>query len=287
MKKSDKKWILVVDDEPDIINLVRTFIELSFGNSIKFIEAKDGAEATSKLAFQPFDLIITDLRMPRKEGPAFIQSVRESQLNNKAPIFVISGDPDYDLLEEYENLQIFEKPINTDELISHVAKIFHGNIEPEQKISADLFNAVIKSCEDFYSEAAKKSPDRLDPKARNSQEDIDGEIIQVFSLKVGSLTNEFAIGFDETTLAELREHLSLDESVDNQTLCTKVSKNILKFAVKNLSEQESSKVSLVETKVLSKDSPDYKAYKQKYGIVIPMSSPGGHEFAVQALWSRR
>jgi CheY-like chemotaxis protein len=57
--------ILVVDDEPD----VRELVELLLAGPDRHIEGADGGRAAlERLAAHPYDLIVSDLRMPEVDG---------------------------------------------------------------------------------------------------------------------------------------------------------------------------------------------------------------------------
>jgi CheY-like chemotaxis protein len=114
--------ILVVDDEPALRSLVsRGFRERGY----EVVEAADGKAAldVAQAASKPFDLVVTNSRMPHLDGPRLAECLR--QLDPKQPIIHLSGShggrststvmpPDvptlfkpfkmWDLLEEAEKL---------------------------------------------------------------------------------------------------------------------------------------------------------------------------------------
>lgn len=65
--------ILVIDDEPDICNLLREILSLA-GYDVR--TALDGNSAMTLLRQKPADLIITDIFMPGKEGIETIMDLR-------------------------------------------------------------------------------------------------------------------------------------------------------------------------------------------------------------------
>ncbi len=108
--KSDLKNlnILIVEDGKDIINIMdRTFKMIV--NQISL--ASDGNKAIELYKKNNPDLILTDLRMPYKDGVEFIKELRN--INSTIPIIVITAYED-DLKEEEKQLvnAIFSKPIN-------------------------------------------------------------------------------------------------------------------------------------------------------------------------------
>lgn len=85
-KKSQKEKILVVDDEPDIIMLIRKYLE---HNNYNVIMATNGKEAREKAANEKPDLILLDARMPVLDGWETLKRLREHpDLNNISVIMV-------------------------------------------------------------------------------------------------------------------------------------------------------------------------------------------------------
>jgi DNA-binding NtrC family response regulator len=65
--------VLVVDDEPKLGRVVQEMLELD-GHSV--VRAGGGASALAALAEAPFDVVVTDLRMPEVDGLAVLRAAR-------------------------------------------------------------------------------------------------------------------------------------------------------------------------------------------------------------------
>lgn len=74
--ESRKHRVLAVDDEPIVLSLVRDAVE---DEHIDVCTASQTSEAVSLLRSEPFDLLITDIRMPGMDG---IQLANEARSNN-------------------------------------------------------------------------------------------------------------------------------------------------------------------------------------------------------------
>ena len=78
--------ILVVDDEADLSTML---VEILTKKGYKAEAAGDGIQGLEMLAEQRYDLMILDLRMPRKPGLEVLEVVRETQ--PELPVIVLSG----------------------------------------------------------------------------------------------------------------------------------------------------------------------------------------------------
>ena len=80
--------ILVIDDESDILDILRTIL-VNLGHKVKV--ARDGQEGIDLLQDgYDFDLVITDIRMPRVDGNQVAKHIRGSGKPD-IPIVAISG----------------------------------------------------------------------------------------------------------------------------------------------------------------------------------------------------
>ncbi|WP_137009006.1 sigma-54-dependent transcriptional regulator [Aquitalea aquatilis] len=80
--------VLVVDDEPDIRELLElTLIKMG----LEVVTAGNVGEATARLAREPFDLILTDMRMPDGEGIEVVQFIADQSLDIPSAIITAYG----------------------------------------------------------------------------------------------------------------------------------------------------------------------------------------------------
>jgi len=78
--------ILVVDDEEKM----RRILELALvGMGHDVVQAGDGQEALDRLSEGNFDLVLTDLRMPRLDGVGLLQALRER--GEDMPVIVLTA----------------------------------------------------------------------------------------------------------------------------------------------------------------------------------------------------
>ncbi|MBI5886826.1 MAG: response regulator [Deltaproteobacteria bacterium] len=78
--------ILITDDDPDVRELLMEAV-LSWGYQAAV--AKDGEEALARLRMEKFNIVITDLMMPRMDGMALLQRINE--LDAEIQVVMITG----------------------------------------------------------------------------------------------------------------------------------------------------------------------------------------------------
>jgi DNA-binding NtrC family response regulator len=85
MDESRRKSVLVVDDE----EIIRSFLYEVLSEEYEVSLACDGDEAIEQLRSRKYDLIITDLKMPRVSGEEVVKFACENDPRSR--VIVISG----------------------------------------------------------------------------------------------------------------------------------------------------------------------------------------------------
>lgn len=80
--------ILVADDEPQILTLVARILDAA-GHRV--VTAIDGEEALRRVHETHPDLVLLDIRMPRKDGATVAQQMREDPETHQIPVVFLTG----------------------------------------------------------------------------------------------------------------------------------------------------------------------------------------------------
>lgn len=113
------KKILLVDDEPDIVEFLRYNLE---NEGFEVATAENGEEAMEKLNFSP-DLIIMDIMMPKMDGYEACSQIRKIKGFERTPIMFLtakSGEADEVKALELGAVDFVKKPISPSLLIARV-----------------------------------------------------------------------------------------------------------------------------------------------------------------------
>ncbi len=86
MKK--KKKVLVVDDEPVLLNLLISKIKEA---GFETIGAADGDEGLRKALVEHPDLILLDIVMPKMDGITVLKKLRQDDWGRKTPVIILSN----------------------------------------------------------------------------------------------------------------------------------------------------------------------------------------------------
>ncbi len=124
MNSKLSKKILVVDDEFEIVQTIKIFLELSGYEHI--FEACSGKEALRIIQTEDVDLIISDVRMPEMDGIDLIKLAKE--LYPEKPIFLmISGYSELtsEKAKELGAKELLVKPLDLD----HFIEIIDSNLQ--------------------------------------------------------------------------------------------------------------------------------------------------------------
>ncbi len=113
--------VLLVDDERDLAEACGASLSLA-GHEVTV--AHDGAEALKILTIKPFDLVITDLRMPRLDGFTVLRWIMSHKPNTKVIVMTAFGSATVtDTAKRLGALHCLNKPVSRDRLLETVASV--------------------------------------------------------------------------------------------------------------------------------------------------------------------
>ena len=99
------KKILIVEDEKEIRNILKVYL-LTAGYEVT--EAADGEEAMKIFYEKPFDLVILDIMLPKKDGWSICREIKEY---SSVPVIIITA-------RDNENDEVFGFEIGADDYIT-------------------------------------------------------------------------------------------------------------------------------------------------------------------------
>jgi DNA-binding NarL/FixJ family response regulator len=84
----DRKRLLLIDDDPNLILLVKDYLEF---RGYEVLTADNGKEALNLLSQNLPDMIICDIMMPEMDGYALIENVRQDRRTSWIPVLFLSA----------------------------------------------------------------------------------------------------------------------------------------------------------------------------------------------------
>ena len=117
--------ILLIDDEPALVDIYKKFLEQA-GHEVEV--ASDGDEGLRLFAENSYDVVITDMLMPNKEGLETILELTEHR--SDAKIIAVTGggiglgDDLLELAIEFGAKRALRKPVPMKELLAVVEEVW-------------------------------------------------------------------------------------------------------------------------------------------------------------------
>jgi len=122
---TDKKQILLVDDDPDFVEAVKVIVE-SGGYDVRV--AYDGQEGLEEVAEQKPDLIVLDVMMPVMNGHEACAKLKADDATKEIPIILLTAVADRVTTSTYTHRDMLEseaedympKPVEPQELLERI-----------------------------------------------------------------------------------------------------------------------------------------------------------------------
>ncbi|MGD2048717.1 MAG: response regulator [Chloroflexota bacterium] len=110
------KRILIVDDDPKVLLILRTILD-RMGDGYRIVAARDGTEAWELFDEDPFDLVVSDVKMPGIDGIELVEMIRAA--NTDTAVIWITAYGCHNLHTECKRLNVdhcLDKPLRIDEI---------------------------------------------------------------------------------------------------------------------------------------------------------------------------
>ncbi len=124
---ASKRTIIVVDDEPDIVKIVRIMLE-DTGFNVRC--AYNGPELFSSMKEQKPDLIILDIMMPRMDGLEVLTRLKGDPSTTSIPVILLTAMAQHeDVLRGYKMGAEFyiTKPFTSTQVLEGINLILDGD----------------------------------------------------------------------------------------------------------------------------------------------------------------
>lgn len=164
MSDEARKRILVVDDESDVRDYLKTALE-DAGFLVE--TAADGLEALEMVKRAPPDLISLDLVMPRHSGAKFYHDLLKDRKLSRIPVLVVTGHArDEKGKADFEEMTMsgpgvyLEKPVSPPSYVSAVCRLL-GMEKPAEPEPAELRSELAKALSGADRETLQRALDAL------------------------------------------------------------------------------------------------------------------------------
>ena len=154
--------ILVIDDDPMLLNIVKEMLERNGVNCKTCATAKEVVKAMRN---QDYDLLLSDIQMPGTNGFDLLALLRNSNIGNSCTIPVIAmtarGDRDKEAFLNAGFTDCIYKPFSSSELLSLISAIKKQQVDEKQRID---FSTMLSEVSDgitlLHSFVAQSEKDR-------------------------------------------------------------------------------------------------------------------------------
>ena len=113
--------ILIVDDSATSRMIIMRCFQIAGYGDLDYTEAEDGLAAISLIKEKKFDLIVSDIKMPKMDGTTLVKKIRLNNEYKDIPIVIISSVGNEALeteLRQYSVRAILKKPVSPAKVLS-------------------------------------------------------------------------------------------------------------------------------------------------------------------------
>lgn len=216
-----KKYLLVVDKDDEIRQqLAAELVDLT---QMVVIQAADGVQAYQKARNQKFDVVITELDLPKIGGDQLIAALRETNHNTYAPILIYTDDIDNAKTQTrgQKLIEFMKKPQDYQVIADELIKLSKRDPNKKMfKLDVDFINPFIDSSMKTLNGLCGVNDIEAQKPYLLGQEVLDIDISGTLAITSPYFRGSIAISFDDKVYKDIISKM-LEENVgeidlDNQ-----------------------------------------------------------------------
>jgi DNA-binding response OmpR family regulator len=155
MHESDRATVLIVDDDPDVVQTYQRYLEETFEVAVAY----DGEEALGVLDEEDVDVVLLDRMMPGLSGGEVLERIRERSDDCRVAM-VTAVDPDFDIIDMGFDDYV-TKPSSRSELVATVEKLagldeyarnireYHSLVSKREALEAEKTEVELETSTEF------------------------------------------------------------------------------------------------------------------------------------------
>ncbi len=121
-----RKKVLIVDDEADLVELLKTELE---AGGYDVLVALEGEQGIQKALLEKPDLLILDIMMPKMNGYEVLSRLRNNERTKRLPVIILSAKGETYSILDLQNLGATDyliKPFESEEFLSIIQRYLGG-----------------------------------------------------------------------------------------------------------------------------------------------------------------
>lgn len=123
---SEKKKILIAEDEEDVVFVIKAALEKA---GYEVIPASDGEQALQMISKEKPDLVLLDIMMPKLDGYSVNVQIRSNPETKNIPVIIVTGRGQmrevFELNKEAPINDFLEKPFRISVLVSKIEALLN------------------------------------------------------------------------------------------------------------------------------------------------------------------
>jgi CheY-like chemotaxis protein len=281
----EKKRILLVEDDENLIHLISRRLANDFSN-LEISVANDGISASQEAEFNKYDLIITDLNLPRKDGNSVIKRIRFSKYNQDTPLVVITGHPNEGLVKENAPIFLLEKPFKQKDLTEVIRSLLKID-KRSLKHHHSAFQSIITGLEQILGRVNVNIHKMEQPQIREAGDELPGDLQLFFNFEFDKSHMFFDVSATMATVQNLyglfTSGKQLESEIDIRFAGDELVK-MLSFEITNYFLMQGLKAPIFYKKSsqIDSDSPESVKAQASKGFSIKLQTSVG-EVYIQSL----